>query len=164
MWYYLIVAAIIAADQAVKKTVAEGMELNETIPLIRDVFHITYIRNTGAAFSLMEGFRGLLILVPVLLIGAAMVYIFLKRKKAHPVILLSLAFIAGGGLGNVLDRAVRGYVVDYLDFRVFPVFNIADIFVCLGCGLLIVYILFLDGKAARGKRNGKGNSLPNNRQ
>ncbi|MCI8645754.1 MAG: signal peptidase II [Firmicutes bacterium] len=166
MYYYLIIAAIIAADQVVKKMVVDSMELNETIPLINEVFHITYIRNTGAAFSLMDGFRGLLILLPVILIAAAMVYIHMKRKKAHPVILLSLSFIAGGGLGNVIDRAMRSFVVDYLDFRVFPVFNIADIFVCLGCGLLIIYILFLDGKTAKEKKhgNGKGNGLSSNNQ
>lgn len=164
MYYYLIIAAIIAADQAVKKMVVDSMELNETIPLINEVFHITYIRNTGAAFSLMDGFRGLLILLPIILIAAAMAYIYMKRKKAHPVILLSLAFIAGGGLGNVIDRATRSFVVDYLDFRMFPVFNIADIFVCLGCGLLILYILFLDGKTAKEKKNGKGNGLSSNDQ
>lgn len=164
MYYYLIIAGIIAADQAVKKMVSDSMALNETIPIINNIFHITYIRNTGAAFSIMEGFRALLIVLPAVLIAAAMVYIFLKRKKTHPAVLLSLAFIAGGGLGNVIDRAALGYVVDYLDFRVFPVFNIADIFVCLGCGLLIVYILILDGKATKEKKNGKGNKLSGNNQ
>lgn len=174
MRYYLIIAAIIIADQAVKKAVTQGMALNETIPLIDGVFHLTYIRNTGAAFSLMEGFRGLLILLPAVLIAAAMVYMFVKRKTAHLSLHLSLAFIAGGGIGNLIDRTRQGYVVDYLDFRVFPVFNVADIFVCLGCGLLIVYILFFDGKAKRGKEpkkeqqkekhHGKGNRLPSNNQ
>lgn len=61
-------------------------------------------------------------------------------------LLLSLAFIAGGGLGNVVDRVFFGYVVDYFDFRVFPIFNIADIFVCVGCALLVIYVLFIEGK------------------
>ncbi|MCB6992521.1 signal peptidase II [bacterium 210820-DFI.6.37] len=146
MYYYLIIAAVIVLDQAVKKIVTLSLSLNESIPVISQIFHITYIRNTGAAFSLMAGFRLLLILIPVLVILAAGIFIFRKRKTAHPLLLTSLAFISGGGLGNVIDRALFGYVVDYLDFRVFPVFNIADIFVCLGCGLMIVYILFFDGK------------------
>ena len=58
----------------------------------------------------------------------------------------SVALIAGGGIGNLIDRALLGYVVDYLDFRVFPIFNLADICVCTGCGLLILYVLFIDGK------------------
>lgn len=135
------------------------MTLHESIPVINHVFHITYIQNTGAAFSLMEGFRLLLILLPAVLILAAMVYMFVKRKTSHPMLLLSLAFICGGGLGNVIDRAVLGYVVDYLDFRVFPIFNVADIFVCLGCGLLVIYLLFLDGKASEKNKNDKRNNL-----
>lgn len=149
MQYYFVIAGIIILDQLVKRTVTAGMALHESIPLIDDVFHITYIRNTGAAFSLMDGFRIFLILFPLILIAAAMVYMFIRRKTASPALLLSLTFIAGGGLGNVIDRAFLGYVVDYLDFRVFPVFNIADIFVCLGCGLFIVYILFFDRKATK---------------
>ena len=54
---------------------------------------------------------------------------------------LSIAFICGGGLGNLIDRIVQGYVVDLFDFRVFPVFNIADIFICVGCGLLLLDVL-----------------------
>ena len=81
-----------------------------------------------------------------------MVYIFVKRHTAHPALLVSLAFIAGGGLGNVIDRALFGYVVDYLDFRVFPVFNIADIFVCAGCALLVIYIIFIDGRKASAQK------------
>lgn len=154
MYYYLIIAAIVVLDQIVKKAVTLSMALQESIPVISGIFHITYIRNTGAAFSLMEGFRSLLILIPVLVILVAAGYIFIKRKTAHPLLLTSLACICGGGLGNVIDRAVFGYVVDYLDFRVFPVFNVADIFVCLGCGLLILYILVIDGK-----HNGKRNSI-----
>ncbi len=146
MQYYIVIAAIIIADQIVKNAVASNMELNESIPVIADVFHITYIHNTGAAFSLMEGLRILLILLPLLVILAALIYMFKKRKSAHPMLLLSLAFIAGGGLGNVVDRVFFGYVVDYFDFRVFPIFNIADIFVCVGCALLVIYVLFIEGK------------------
>ncbi|MCQ4637899.1 signal peptidase II [Anaerovorax odorimutans] len=151
--YYILIAAIIVLDQIVKKVVTSCMALGESIPVFSQVFHITYIRNQGAAFSLLEGFRGFLILLPAVLILAALVYIFKKRRTAHPLLLTSLSFIAGGGLGNVIDRAAFGYVVDYLDFRVFPIFNVADIFVCLGCGLLIVYMIFIDGKKEHGKRN-----------
>lgn len=156
--YYIIIAAIIILDQLVKKAVVASIALNESIPLMENIFHLTYIQNRGAAFSIMEGFRIALILLPTVLIIVAMIYIFKKRKTAHPLLLLSLSFISGGGLGNVIDRLTLGYVVDYLDFRVFPIFNAADIFVCLGCGLLIVYIIFFDGKPT-GVKNGKGNRL-----
>lgn len=159
MQYYMIIAAIVILDQIVKKAVTVYMELNESLPVITDVFHITYIHNTGAAFSLMEGFRFLLIALPLLVILAALIYLFKKRKEARPALLLSLSFIAGGGLGNVIDRIALGYVVDYFDFRVFPIFNIADIFVCAGCALLVIYMLFMDGTHPQGRKNETDSSL-----
>ena len=139
-------------DQAIKKAVVAAMALHQSIPVIQDIFHITYIHNTGAAFSMMEGMRSFLILLPLVLVLAAVIFIFLKRKTAHPLLLTSIAMIAGGGLGNMIDRIAYGYVVDFLDFRVFPIFNAADIFVCVGCGLLILYVLVFDGKKD-GKRD-----------
>ena len=122
------------------------MALYESVPVVQDIFHITYIHNTGAAFSIMEGKISVLILLPMLMIIAAIVFMIVMRKKGHPLMMTSVALIAGGGLGNLIDRMALGYVVDYLDFRVFPIFNLADIAVCVGCGLLILYVLFIDGK------------------
>ena len=122
------------------------MSLYESIPVIQDIFHITYIHNTGAAFSIMEGRISVLILLPLVMIIGAVIFMLIMRKKGHPVLMTAVALIAGGGIGNLIDRIALGYVVDYLDFRVFPIFNLADIAVCVGCGLLIVYVLFIDGK------------------
>ena len=122
------------------------MALYESLPVVQDIFHITYIHNTGAAFSIMEGKISVLIFLPMLMIVAAIVFMIVMRKKGHPLMMTSVALIAGGGLGNLIDRIALGYVVDYLDFRVFPIFNLADIAVCVGCGLLILYVLFIDGK------------------
>lgn len=152
MYYFLIILAVVVLDQAIKKAVVAAMALHQSIPVIQDIFHITYIHNTGAAFSMMEGMRSFLILLPLVLVLAAVIFIFLKRKTAHPLLLTSFAMIAGGGLGNMIDRIAYGYVVDFLDFRVFPIFNAADIFVCVGCGLLILYVLVFDGKKD-GKRD-----------
>jgi signal peptidase II len=146
MYYFLIIIAAVALDQIIKFAVVDSMALYQTIPVIQDVFHITYIHNTGAAFSMMEGMRGLLVLLPLIMIAGAVVYMFIKRKTGHPLMMASVALIAGGGIGNLIDRMMLGYVVDYLDFRVFPIFNLADICVCTGCGLLILYVLFIDGK------------------
>jgi len=152
MYYFILIIAAVAVDQLIKKLVVDTMALYETIPVLQDIFHITYIRNTGAAFSIMEGQLSFLILMPVVMIAAAVVFMIIKRKTAHPLLMTSLAMIAGGGIGNLIDRVALGYVVDYLDFRVFPIFNAADIFVCVGCGLLILYVIFIDGKQD-GKRN-----------
>ena len=146
MYYFLIIIAVIILDQIIKKAVVAAMSLYESIPVIQDIFHITYIHNTGAAFSIMEGRISVLILLPLVMIIGAVIFMLIMRKKGHPVLMTSVALIAGGGIGNLIDRIALGYVVDYLDFRVFPIFNLADIAVCVGCGLLIVYVLFIDGK------------------
>lgn len=88
----------------------------------------------------------ILVLMPVAVMVAGMTLLFIKRKIWNRVYLLSIAFICGGGLGNLIDRIVQGYVVDFFDFRVFPVFNIADIFICVGCGLLLLYIIVFERK------------------
>ena len=67
----------------------------------------------------------------------------------------ALALIAGGGLGNLYDRLTLGYVVDFLDFRVWPIFNVADICVCFGCGLLVIYVLFLEPRQRKGQEEEK---------
>lgn len=146
MYYFLIIIAVIILDQIIKKAVVAAMSLYESIPVIQDIFHITYIHNTGAAFSIMEGRISVLIMLPLVMIIGAVIFMLIMRKKGHPVLMTSVALIAGGGIGNLIDRIALGYVVDYLDFRVFPIFNLADIAVCVGCGLLIVYVLFIDGK------------------
>ncbi len=149
MAYYLIIIAVIIFDRIVKHIVSSQMIVGETIPVIDGVFHITYVQNRGAAFSMMEGQWVFLILVPAVLMTAIAVALFIMRSKWDPLIKLSLSFICGGGLGNLLDRIFRGYVVDMFDFRVFPVFNIADIFICIGCALLIMGVWFSERKSVK---------------
>ena len=146
MYYFLIIIAVVILDQIIKNFVVDTMALYESIPVLQDIFHITYIHNTGAAFSIMEGKISVLILLPLFMIIAAVIFMLIMRKKGHPLLMTSVALIAGGGIGNLIDRIALGYVVDYLDFCVFPIFNLADIAVCVGCGLLILYVLFFDGK------------------
>jgi signal peptidase II len=146
MIYFVIVAGIILFDQIVKKIVVSNMYVGETIPLLENFFHITYIHNRGAAFSLWEQQWVLLIAFPAIVMIVGLVCLFIKRKTWDKLYLLSIAMICGGGLGNLIDRIAHGYVVDMFDFRVFPVFNIADIFICIGCGLMLIYVIFLERK------------------
>jgi signal peptidase II len=146
MIYFVIVAGIILLDQIVKKIVVSNMYVGESIPLLEDFFHITYIHNKGAAFSLWEQQWILLIAFPAIVMVVGLMCLFIKRKTWDKLYLLSIALICGGGLGNLIDRIIQGYVVDMFDFRVFPVFNIADIFICIGCGLMLIYVIFLERK------------------
>ena len=142
--YYIIIIVLAAIDQAIKYAIRTNMDLKETIPVVENVFHITYIQNPGASFGVLQGQTALLIVVPVILIVAIIVYLYAKTKGSHFTLPLSLALICAGGFGNLIDRIRFGAVVDFIDFRVFPIFNAADIFVCTGSGLLILYMLFFD--------------------
>lgn len=144
MHYFLLVVVIIALDQFTKYLIQSNMDLNQTVPVIDGIFHITYIHNYGAAFSILQGQQIFFILVTGVAVLLILLYLNLKRKSGHPCLLLSLACIAGGGIGNLINRITNGYVVDFLDFRVWPIFNVADISVTCGCGLLIIYMFFLE--------------------
>ncbi|QOX62535.1 signal peptidase II [Anoxybacterium hadale] len=149
--YFIIIAFILIADQGIKYLIRAAMELNQSIPLIDGIFHITYIHNYGAAFSILQNKTVFLIAVQVIVISGILVYLVKKRKTEHPMLLLSLAMIVAGGLGNLIDRAANGYVVDFLDLRFWPIFNIADISVCVGCGLMVLYVLIIEPKRSRSK-------------
>ena len=150
--YFIIIALVVALDQLTKYLIHSNMDLNSTIPLIDGIFHITYIHNYGAAFSLFQNKTEFLIIMQLIIIAVVLVYLFKKQKKEHWALLLSLSLIAAGGIGNLIDRAVNGYVVDFLDLRVWPIFNAADISVCVGCGLLVLYMFILEPKRSRSEK------------
>ncbi|MDR2295439.1 MAG: signal peptidase II [Clostridiales Family XIII bacterium] len=154
MIYYAILLCVVFADQLVKRAVALRLRgvRGAGLRFIPGLFHIVYVENTGAAFNLLQDKRMFLILSTLLLIAALIVYMFLKRRSA-PVLLTGLALVAGGGLGNLIDRLRLGYVVDYLAFRPFPfpVFNLADVAVCVGCGLLLLYFAASELRARKEK-------------
>lgn len=142
----LFVAGITAADQLTKLWVVGNIPLHGNVRAIEGVFHLTHVQNTGAAFSSFSGMRWLfLVLFAVLTVLLAWEY----SQKKLPLTKLErwcIAAIYGGGLGNAIDRAVQGYVVDMIevDFMRFAVFNVADCFVTCGCILLIVHLLFFN--------------------
>ncbi len=140
---YPLMIGVLVLDQLVKAGARNGMEVGQSIPVIPDVFHLTYVQNTGAAFNLFEG-QGLLLMgVTCLLLVLALVYMERHRER-HGCLILALALIVSGGMGNLLDRFLHGYVTDLFDFRFFPVFNVADIAICVGCFFLILYVCLYD--------------------
>lgn len=150
--YFIIIAIVVVLDQLTKYLIKANFELNSSIPLIDGIFHITYIHNSGAAFSLFQNKTVFLITMQLTVITIIVGYLVKKRKKEHWVLLISLSLIAAGGIGNLIDRAAYGYVVDFLDFRFWPIFNVADISVCVGCGLLVLYLFFIEPKREKGKK------------
>ncbi len=149
MIFYCLITIFVIIDQVTKHLISANMDVNQTIPVLDNIFHISYVRNFGAAFSILTGKQGFLIGITLISLIGILIYLILKRNKLHWSMSLSLSLIVGGGCGNLIDRMRLGYVVDFFDFRVFPVFNMADIFVCCGCGLLILYLFYLEPKLKR---------------
>ena len=118
------------------------MDPVESIPLIKGVFHLTYVRNTGAAFGIMPGHRGVFISVVVIVATAIAIYWWRFRPRAIWVI-VALSLVLGGALGNMIDRLLAGRVTDFFDPRVFPVFNMADSAIFIGVAMLMLWILLV---------------------
>lgn len=142
MWGILLVIAIVACDQFSKYAIRSHFNVNESVSVIGDFFELRYIQNDGAAFSSFAGKQAFLIAVSIIAItGAA--FFLCKMKSEGALFKAALLSIIAGGIGNLIDRFFLGYVTDMLSFSIFPpVFNIADISVVCGCGLLIIYVLF----------------------
>ncbi len=136
----LLVTVIgILIDQLSKWLVATTMTLGESIPLIKGVLHITYIHNRGAAFGMLANHRWVFLVISSITIVAIAVFLWLTRIR-DVLSLVSLSLILSGGIGNMIDRLVLGYVIDFIDFRIinFAVFNGADSFVCVGAALFFL--------------------------
>lgn len=151
----IFIIAVATADQLTKYLVVANMELGDSIKIIPGVFNFTYVQNTGAAFGSMSEHRWIFMILSTVAIVAIIVYIFWKKPQSK-LLLSSLSLITGGGVGNMIDRIFRvgydvsgeayHYVVDFLDFCAFPsiwmwIFNVADVCVCVGAGLLALWLI-----------------------
>ena len=141
MIYAVIIAAVIALDRIVKAMVRSGFEPGDTVAVLGDFFHITYVQNRGVAFSMLYGHQTVILIMTGVLLAAVLVFLIGFNKKFPAVFNTGLALVCGGGLSNIIDRTAYGYVVDMLDFGSFPVFNAADVCICAGCGLMLLYAL-----------------------
>ena len=146
-WYYLLVAlGAIAIDQMTKRIVVWKMHLYESVTVIPHVLSFTYITNDGAAWGMLDDHRWVFMVLSVVGIVAFSLYLFGKRE-GNRWIDLGLAFVIGGGVGNMIDRVFLGEVVDFLDatfmdvFGGFPIFNGADCFVCVGAVMLLIALV-----------------------
>ena len=137
---FLISLAVLLLDQMVKRLIMSDMPLGMSIPVLPGIFHITYIQNPGAAFGILAQQRWLFIAVGFLFMGAAVLFRRRLRRESRWM-QCGVALLLGGAVGNLVDRILWGAVVDFLDFRVWPVFNIADISIVVGVGCMMYALL-----------------------
>lgn len=140
----ILTILVILVDFFSKYIVSKLMTVNETINLIDNFFRITYVKNTGAAFSIFSNNTILVIIISVVVIGFLLFYIY-KNKGNNKLENVSYAFILGGAISNLIDRLVYGYVIDFLDFEILsynaPIFNLADTFIVIGVILFLINTL-----------------------
>jgi signal peptidase II len=136
----LLALGVFLFDQATKVYIIKNMELGQSIPVIKEFFHITYIKNPGAAFGILQHQTGLFVAIAILLVVAVLFY-YPRLPQGYPLLRFGIGLQVGGAVGNLLDRVRTGYVTDFFDFRVFPIFNIADIAIVVGVGLLFIEIV-----------------------
>ena len=146
LFFALFAGGIVAADQLTKWLVLENIPLYSQVEAIPGLFHFTYVRNTGAAFSSFEGAMWLFTLIFAALTVAILWEYFKKPLPFKTFDRWCIAAIYGGGLGNMIDRLRLGYVVDMIEveFMDFAVFNVADCFITCGCIALIVHLAFFN--------------------
>ena len=135
------VIIILSLDQLTKFIITKNLSLNQSIPIIKGIFHLTLVHNRGAAFGILRNQIPLFIFTS--LFATVLIYFNLKdtRFKKSLIYKISLSLILAGALGNLIDRLFLGYVVDFLDFRIWPVFNVADSAITVGAILLGYSIL-----------------------
>ena len=145
-WEKILFLGVVALDQITKALTMRLMVPGESIPLLQDIFHLTYVLNPGAAFGILSNQRVFLLATGAVLILAT-AYFYPLLKKSDICLRLGVTSILSGAVANLIDRVQTGYVVDFFDFRIWPVFNVADISIVFGMGMIIYAILFrLDSK------------------
>ena len=140
--YSAIIAVGIILDQLTKWLAVKFLMPIDTQPIIKGVIHLTYVENRGAAFGMLDDKRILFMIPSTVMIIAMLIYLYFGYAE-NRMYAASVAAIASGGIGNMIDRTMLGYVVDFIDFRLinFAVFNVADSFVCVGAGFLVLALV-----------------------
>lgn len=149
-------AVVVALDQITKFLISTNLNGESCIPVLGGLFNIRFVENSGAAWSILEGKTWLLVAIS-LVIMAICIFMLAKKTYGSKLMFWAVSIILAGGIGNLIDRIFRGgKVVDFIEFgfwKTFPVFNVADIAVCVGAGIIIlVFILDLIGDYKKAKK------------
>lgn len=155
-YYYWIALIVFAIDYVTKEIIEQKLEIGERINVLGEFFIITSHRNKGAAFGILQEQTILFICVTVVVLIGIIWYAHTNRNSGKTMLLLGLGLVLGGAFGNFLDRALYGEVVDFLQFTfgsyIFPIFNVADMGIVCGAGLIILDA-FLSMKNENGDSN-----------
>ena len=139
IFIFSITLFIVILDQITKFFIRQELQLNQSIPIIRNILNFTHTTNTGSAFGLFKGLNLIFILFSFIVI--IVIFRYLKEVKENERLLqFAVGSLSGGTIGNLIDRIFYGYVIDFIDFRVWPVFNIADSFITISVIFIAVLL------------------------
>lgn len=155
-YLYLIALVLAVLDQLTKYLVQSYVPADSTTPILGQFVFLTMVHNRGGAFGMLQSWTGVLTLVTVVVV-VAIVVLSHRKKSMPPFIAFALALELGGAVGNLIDRVRLGYVIDFVDLRIWPVFNLADCAITVGLVLLAYYLIVVEGRHSRAE------SSPTNR-
>ena len=143
--FIAIVVGIIFCDQLSKWLAVIFLKGNGSAVVIENVLRFTYLENRGAAFGMLSNHRWVFLVISTVAI-AAIIFYMIKYRPKNKIMIVGISFMAGGGIANMIDRVALGYVIDFIDFYAFPkiwgfIFNVADSFVCVGAGFMVLYLI-----------------------
>ena len=152
MIFYIFIVILIIIDQISKQMIHSNFELGQTLPIINDFFHLTYVQNRGVAFGVMQG---KLMIINIISISAVILMIIYAKKNSNKLPKIenyAWLFIISGAFGNILDRILRGFVIDMIDFRGIwgYIFNLADVYINIGVILMIINSIIEERAKKRG--------------
>jgi len=153
----LLMFILIFADQFTKWLAVVHLRESGSFVIIEDVLELTYHENPGAAWGMLQDHRWVFMVTSVVAITGILIFLCKCHSSLHPVLKIALSLIVAGGAANMIDRVLLGYVVDFISFVLinFPIFNVADMCVTVGAGLMIAWLLFFDLPAGVKEENAK---------
>jgi len=140
--YFLIAIGIIVLDQLSKWLVVNSMQLGEVRVVLGKLAELCYIHNNGSAFSMFQGKQTFLLVFTSILMIALIIYLIVCKESIGKAERVAIYMILGGGIGNMIDRILYGYVIDFFNIHIIPIFNVADIAITCGCILFAIAVLF----------------------
>lgn len=150
---WLIAIVVFLFDQLAKKYILKSLSLGQSIPVIKNIFHLTLVDNSGVAFGLFKNRQTFFIIITSIVILYIALALFFNRKQNNLSRRIAFGLILGGACGNLLDRLRHGFIVDFFDLRIWPVFNIADSAITAGIFLLALDFIMRPTQEAKDKRH-----------
>jgi signal peptidase II len=144
----ITVSLTVLLDRATKIFFSKILSVGDTIPVVKGVFHFTLVHNTGMAFGLFKDHGVVFIIIPAIAIALLVynIYYYRENERLSRSYIFAFSLILGGAIGNLIDRVCIGHVIDFLDFRIWPVFNIADSMITIGAVIILIQCIPLSFK------------------